>query len=55
MDRDELTGVVGDTTASLAAKVQAAVIDNRPDDALRWAEALATTLDGLASLQTDDD
>jgi len=57
MSLDELQAAVADTAGSLAAKTQAAVIDNRPDDAAAWSEALANACHAYQALTTllDDD
>jgi hypothetical protein len=55
MTRDELLGIVHDTIAQLAAKVQHAVLENQPETATRWANALAEACAGAADITTDCD
>jgi hypothetical protein len=55
MTRDELTDLVLDNAGRLAAKLEEAVLDRRPDDAVRWADALHATAASIAELHGLDD
>lgn len=58
MTRDELTQMIAETVDQLTAKIKGAILDDKPDNAVRWAEALRDATLAYAEitdLPTDDD